>query len=168
MGFRRNGFSFEPRDTILKNGSFLQGISLLFSRTSEMLLNIGFSPEFSTRAQILKNGFSKKWGFLSAFWERKLEKWLTIFARTYCIPFKTMQLASKCWKRQAVLGVNKKETTQTSSPHKDIRVQHQQFNEGSVAFPSQISGKTRSFQLKFARFCLLDSYLALFRLYFQK
>ena len=45
---------------------------------------IGFSQEFSTRAQILKNGFSKKWVFLSAFWERKLEKWLTIFARTYC------------------------------------------------------------------------------------
>ena len=75
-------FSFEPR--------IYNGISYYFRLLDFFSKNV-FSQEYSTRAQILKNGFSKKWVFLSAFWERKLEKWLIIFARTYCTPVRNIQ-----------------------------------------------------------------------------
>ena len=85
--FEEIGFSFEHRDSILKKVHFYKGFPCYFPEPLflvKMLLKNGLFSRFSTRAQILKNGLSKKWVFLSAFWERKLGKWLTIFARTYC------------------------------------------------------------------------------------
>ena len=75
MGFRRNGFFFwASRLNTQKWFIFTRDFLAIFPNLC-----------FLSRAQILKNGLSKKCFFLSAFWERKLEKWLTIFARTYCI-----------------------------------------------------------------------------------
>ena len=101
MGFRRNGFFFwASRLNTQKWFIFTRDFLAIFPNLCflwKCCSKIGFSQEFSTRAQILKNGFSKKWFFLSAFWERKLEKWLTIFERTYCraqekVPPRPLQL----------------------------------------------------------------------------
>ena len=96
MGFRRNGFFFwASRINTQKWFIFTRDFLAIFPNLCflwKCCSKMGFSQEFSTRAQILKNGFSKKWVFLSAFWERKLEKWLTIFARTYCTVIKVIFL----------------------------------------------------------------------------